>query len=155
MREGGIPRHDKHPRHDTRFWSPDREGGGECPGTTSTLPLAHGRGSVPLPVAERQSQEVGRQGDCLLISDHVYWSAVNGGKGIVKRKPQCLPLMARQRDGRVGARRNCEHRGWGGAAVQVRCRMCVGGMGLAQGERSSSRPWNMKASSAAQDSKYM
>ncbi len=28
VREGGIPRHDKHPRHDTLFWSPDREGGG-------------------------------------------------------------------------------------------------------------------------------
>jgi hypothetical protein len=40
-----------------------------------------------------------------------------------------------------------------GAAVQVRCRMWVGGIGLAQSERSSSRPWNMKASSAAQDSK--
>jgi hypothetical protein len=23
-----MPRHDKHPRHDTLFWSPDREGGG-------------------------------------------------------------------------------------------------------------------------------
>jgi hypothetical protein len=28
VREGGIPRHDKLPRHDTLFWSPDREGGG-------------------------------------------------------------------------------------------------------------------------------
>ena len=28
VREGGTPRHDKLPKHDTLFWSPDREGGG-------------------------------------------------------------------------------------------------------------------------------
>ena len=31
-----MSRHDKHARHDTLFWSPDRKGGGECQDTTST-----------------------------------------------------------------------------------------------------------------------
>jgi hypothetical protein len=35
-----MSRHDQHPRHDTLFWSPDREGGGNSQDTSGSLTVA-------------------------------------------------------------------------------------------------------------------